>query len=309
MKNKAISYQWLNSIKHHSRHKRVSEYLIAYYIILIVLYLNLDYRSGTNYADRATQSKLLDANDRIESNQQLIALVAREKEEDAALAEYMDEEARTFQQLHWRMKANSMPSVKPSTRVLKPCRRSWKPATGSAATQRKHPKSHGTAIFNEVDAHTDRSTACFRRLGSRYRTIDLSKGARPEKGKNKAITEWPTQGKQAADYVLFAGLTPVAVVEAKRENINVAGKIPQAERYSRGFKQSPSCCPLGRYRKNHCLADYEEGHYQIPLSIPVMPVLLSSNWLSNPAPGFVMYGNLPTWRGHCMIFIAPKVAR
>ncbi|WP_180126873.1 DUF4145 domain-containing protein [Rhodoferax sp. BLA1] len=63
-----------------------------------------------------------------------------------------------------------------------------------------------------------------------------AKGARPERNKNKAISEWPTLGQQSADYLLFAGLTPVAAVEAKRINTNVAGKIPQAERYARGFQ-------------------------------------------------------------------------
>lgn len=67
--------------------------------------------------------------------------------------------------------------------------------------------------------------------------LTYGKGARPAKGKNRAIAEWPTVGREAADYVLFAGLTPIAVVEAKRENQNVAGKIPQAERYARGFRQ------------------------------------------------------------------------
>jgi len=69
-------------------------------------------------------------------------------------------------------------------------------------------------------------------------TLQLSyaKGARPERSRNLAIAEWPVQGKQSADYVLFAGLTPVAAVEAKRLNINVAGKIGQAERYARGFE-------------------------------------------------------------------------
>lgn len=62
-----------------------------------------------------------------------------------------------------------------------------------------------------------------------------ARGARPERGKNKAIAEWPTQGQQSADYVLFAGLTPIAAVEAKRMNVNVPGKIGQAERYARGF--------------------------------------------------------------------------
>ncbi|MDP3873236.1 MAG: hypothetical protein Q8Q80_11295 [Methyloversatilis sp.] len=62
-----------------------------------------------------------------------------------------------------------------------------------------------------------------------------AKGARPDRQRNLAIAEWPTQGKQSADYVLFAGLSPLAAVEAKRLNINVAGKIGQAERYARSF--------------------------------------------------------------------------
>ncbi len=62
-----------------------------------------------------------------------------------------------------------------------------------------------------------------------------SKGARPQKGKNLAIAEWPT-ANGPADYVLFAGLTPLAVVEAKRRNTDVAGKIPQSKRYSIGYQ-------------------------------------------------------------------------
>ena len=66
--------------------------------------------------------------------------------------------------------------------------------------------------------------------------LTYAKGTRPERHRNLAIAEWPTQGKQSADYVLFAGLIPIAAVEAKRKNINVAGKIGQAERYARGFE-------------------------------------------------------------------------
>ena len=71
-------------------------------------------------------------------------------------------------------------------------------------------------------------------------------GARPERGKNKAIAEWPTQGQQSADYVLFAGLMPMAAVEAKRRNVNVPGKIGQAERYARGFDVEDGMSPAGR---------------------------------------------------------------
>lgn len=66
--------------------------------------------------------------------------------------------------------------------------------------------------------------------------LTYAKGARPERHKNKAIAEWPTLGKQSADYILFAGLTPIGAVEAKRLNVNVAGKIAQAERYSAGLQ-------------------------------------------------------------------------
>ena len=64
-------------------------------------------------------------------------------------------------------------------------------------------------------------------------TVNLThgKGARPEKGKNKAIAEWPTRTGRA-DYVLFIGMVPVAAVEAKKKNIDVSGNLQQSKRYS-----------------------------------------------------------------------------
>ncbi len=59
-----------------------------------------------------------------------------------------------------------------------------------------------------------------------------AKGTRPVKGRNLAIAEWPTTSGPA-DYVLFAGLTPVAVVEAKRQSTDIPARVGQAERYSR----------------------------------------------------------------------------
>ena len=65
--------------------------------------------------------------------------------------------------------------------------------------------------------------------------LAFNKGARPEKNRLRAIAEWPTE-TGPADYVLFTGLTPVAVIEAKRKNIDVSGALQQAKRYSRTFK-------------------------------------------------------------------------
>lgn len=67
--------------------------------------------------------------------------------------------------------------------------------------------------------------------------LRYSKGTRPEKGKNMAIAEWPTESGPA-DYMLFIGLTPMAPVEAKRKNVNVSASLVQAKRYSRSFKPS-----------------------------------------------------------------------
>ncbi len=69
-------------------------------------------------------------------------------------------------------------------------------------------------------------------------TLTFERGARPTRGKNLAIAEWPTMldGKEGrADYVLFAGLQVLAVVEAKRKHKDVSSVIPQAKRYARGY--------------------------------------------------------------------------
>ncbi|WP_282178246.1 type I restriction-modification system endonuclease [Vibrio nereis] len=70
--------------------------------------------------------------------------------------------------------------------------------------------------------------------------LKFSNGTRPEAGRNMAIAEWPTGADENgnagfADYVLFVGLKPVAVVEAKQKNKDVAGKLPEAYRYSKFF--------------------------------------------------------------------------
>jgi type I restriction enzyme, R subunit len=95
------------------------------------------------------------------------------------------------------------------------------------------------------------------RAGWEVNSTDLTygKGARPEKGKNRAIAEWPT-ASGPADYVLFVGLMPVATVEAKRQNTNVSGALQQAKRYSRDFRFDPM----------HQRPGNRWGEYQIPFT-------------------------------------------
>lgn len=69
-----------------------------------------------------------------------------------------------------------------------------------------------------------------------------SKGTRPERNRNLAIAEWPTESGPS-DYVLFVGLTAIAAVEAKRRNLDVSAALQQSKRYSRGFKGSSEVIP------------------------------------------------------------------
>ncbi|CAH1520862.1 type I restriction enzyme EcoKI endonuclease component [Vibrio owensii] len=70
--------------------------------------------------------------------------------------------------------------------------------------------------------------------------LKFSKGTRPQVGRNMVIAEWPTgkdeTGKPGyADYVLFVGLKPIGVIEAKKANKDVAAKLSEAYRYSQCF--------------------------------------------------------------------------
>ncbi|MBE7635240.1 type I restriction-modification system endonuclease [Sneathiella sp. P13V-1] len=69
--------------------------------------------------------------------------------------------------------------------------------------------------------------------------LTFKAGIRPQKGRNLAIAEWPT-ASGPADYVLFIGLTAVAVVEAKRQRKDVYSAVDQAKRYSRDYNPKES---------------------------------------------------------------------
>jgi type I restriction enzyme R subunit len=74
--------------------------------------------------------------------------------------------------------------------------------------------------------------------------LTYAKGARPVRGRNMAIAEWPT-ATGPADYALFVGTTLVAVVEAKRQRKNVSAALGQSERYSKGIKSTDTVAFAG----------------------------------------------------------------
>lgn len=109
----------------------------------------------------------------------------------------------------------------------------------SARVRQWGQRSSQAAALVEMDERTARRLIDqqLRDAGWEADTGELThaRGIRPQRGRNLAIAEWP-MGRERADYVLFAGLTPVAVVEAKRPRERIAGRIDQAERYARGFQ-------------------------------------------------------------------------
>lgn len=221
------------------------------------------------------KNELQQANLDLGSSQRLNELIAKEKDEYEALAHAMDEESRTLalqaaaheqalnqQQQDYEAKIKALQAqLANQDEKVQASQRQQLNHNAQKATQHIVLDETLTRILidqqlTEAGWQTDSETLTFK------------KGTRPEKGKNIAIAEWPTEHKGEkgrADYVLFAGLTPIAVVEAKRENTNVAGKIPQAERYSKGFDVTP---PMQNGWELAAMTiawpDDNDSHYKVP---------------------------------------------
>lgn len=182
------------------------------------------------------------ANVQLDSSQQLNDLIAKEKAEYEALALAMDEESQSLSQqakAHEGALAAQREQYEKKLADLQKQLADQGEKVVSAERQQVTKKTQVASQHVVLDEALTRILIDTQLIEAGWEAdseeLAYKKGARPEKGKNKAIAEWPTK-RGPADYVLFAGMTPLAVVEAKRENTNVAGKIRQAERYSRGFQ-------------------------------------------------------------------------
>ncbi len=215
------------------------------------------------------KAQLVDSSQQLETNQQLAELVVREKEEYVVLAHQMDAEARAYEQLAVETEAelNRQKSEFEKKLVAVQSAQKETPAdTGKVITETQQASAQFTLNEELTRILIDQQLI---NTGWKADTQELTykKGARPEKGKNLAIAEWPTVGRQSADYVLFAGLTPIAIVEAKRENTNVAGKIQQAERYAAGFSPTSAMEPAWALQgRTIAWPKGEDGHYQVPFA-------------------------------------------
>lgn len=211
------------------------------------------------------KAALMDANQEAESNQELAALVEREKTEFESLADSMSEEARTYESMATESEVQLIKLQKSYEARLKEMQEKLDAKTVKDAVEKTNKSAKNIYLNEELTRIIIDQQLMAAGWEADTQELTYAKGARPERNKNKAIAEWPTVGRQSADYVLFAGLTPIAIVEAKRENTDVAGKIPQAERYAKGFNVSAD--QYGAWRLaglNQPWSDGEQGSYQIP---------------------------------------------
>jgi len=184
-----------------------------------------------------TESKR--TNDRIEVAEKLSALEAEKAQAEKLRAEQMAEERAVWEQVaeeQERLLAEYRAKMNEVNLLYKQEFEAKSKADQAAEINRieKSPfemdEAETRVVIDQqlVDAGWEADTENLR----------YAKGARPEPNKNKAIAEWPTKSGPA-DYVLFIGLNPVAVVEAKKSAKNVYGAIDQAKRYATALLNLP----------------------------------------------------------------------
>lgn len=219
--------------------------------------------------------ELQQTNMELDSSQQLSQLIEKEKTEYEALAHAMDEESRALSEQarqHEQALSAQQKAYEDKIKSLQQQLSDQGEQTVNAQRQQvaKQTKAASdTLVLNEeltrilIDQQLVKAG-----WEADSQEITYQKGARPEKGAYRAIAEWPTNvkgEKGRADYVLFSGLTPIAVVEAKKENTNVAGKIGQAERYSKGLKvDAPLVGAWELMGRTIAWPTDESGHYHVP---------------------------------------------
>lgn len=190
------------------------------------------------------EQELRQRDEALEGSRKLAELRIEESAQSMALAEAMDEEARALKvQLDERAAQFEQERIQfhAQLQTLQQANNAEQPQTTALV---KRSRQAAAAFDPDEELTRILIDQQLRDAGWEADSLQLtwSKGVRPEKGRCMAIAEWPTRSAKAcADYVLFDGLMPVAIVEAKRRRVNIAERIDQAERYSRDL---PLTAPL-----------------------------------------------------------------
>lgn len=93
-----------------------------------------------------------------------------------------------------------------------------------------------------------------RKVGWEADTVNMrySKGTKPQKGRNIAIAEWPTNSTVGdggyADYALFIGLKMVGIIEAKRMAVDISSVVDyQCKDYAQEIKEEHAAYTIGKW--------------------------------------------------------------
>ena len=193
------------------------------------------------------KSTLHETNQKLEESSQLANLKDREAKEFEELAEQMELDAKAYEEMALEQEAELAKAKLAFEQKLKAAiaqvQEHSDEAEQASNSQTAVVKSKTSKASQNIDLTEDLTRILIdsQLIEAGWEAdselMDYRKGSRPDPKKNKAIAEWPTTSGPA-DYILFIGMTPVACVEAKRRNINVAGALTQAERYSKTFQVS-----------------------------------------------------------------------
>jgi type I restriction enzyme, R subunit len=147
-------------------------------------------------------------------------------------------------------------------------------------------------------------------------TLRFDTGARPVRGKNRAIAGWPANSDQA-DYALFVGTKCVGVVEAKRDCDNLHDSLRRSEDYSRGLKfiqgAEPLSWPCSEFRVPFAFAtngrsytkglETETGIWFRDLRLPAASIRAFSDW---PTPeGLMRFYEVDQQQAHAILSYLP----
>lgn len=189
------------------------------------------------------QAELLETNQALEENEELITIKELEALEYAAIVKEMESGKSEYENILAQKEIEIQEKVDAFEKKIKELSEASgdekveKELTQTYKRKAKKASSQITLTENEtreiIDLKLNESG-----WEADTKFLDYRKGARPEVDINRAIAEWPcynpnTKKTTRADYVLFIGLKPVAVVEAKKFGNDVADDLRQAEEYSR----------------------------------------------------------------------------
>ncbi|WP_131778505.1 type I restriction-modification system endonuclease [Legionella bozemanae] len=217
------------------------------------------------------KGQLIEANQKIEDNEQLNALLIKEKEEYSELAFEMDSETKNLEEQIKKQEEQLSKQQRDFEKHIEKLKNELADKASKVSPQENIKRAKIASQYISLTEEETRIIIDQQLIEAGWeadsQTITWKDGARPEKNKNKAIAEWPTTyngQRNRADYVLFKSLTPIAIVEAKKENTNVAGKIPQAERYAKGFTLNSNMEGAWKLEGNMLPWHHETEPYYIP---------------------------------------------